>query len=244
MMRDASEVRTMNCEQYQDVLSDFIDGSLAPEDHTSVAAHLSVCGVCTEARNDLGAIVGFCLEHRGEYEAVPNERALWLRISNMIETELPDVSRKAIPGNAGWWFRLMNRSWQLSFPQLAAAASAIILVASIFTVVGLRGFNLSGSGSGPRTAGFALPSSGATVKERFRQQQQVIAYWNERVELNKARWNPQMRETFDKNMGVIDSAVNDSMRQLTQNPHDEVSEEILNAALNDKVELLKEFAAL
>jgi hypothetical protein len=83
-----------------------------------------------------------------------------------------------------------------------------------------------------------------SIKDRYRQQQQVIAYWNERVELNKARWNPQMRDTFDKNMSVIDAAVNDSMRQLTQNPHDEVSEEILNAALNDKVELLKEFAEL
>jgi hypothetical protein len=244
MMRDASEVRTMNCEQYQDVLSDFIDGSLAPEEHKSVAAHLNICGVCTEARNDLGAIVGFCLEHRGEYEAVPNERALWLRISNMIEMELPDVSTKAIPANAGWWFRLMNRSWQLSFPQLAAAATAIIIVVSLFTVLGSRGLNLTGAGSGLSAAGLTLPTTGGSVKERFRQQQQVIAYWNERVELNKARWNPQMRETFDKNMSVIDSAVNDSMRQLTQNPHDEVSEEILNAALNDKVELLKEFAAL
>ncbi|HMG74174.1 MAG TPA: zf-HC2 domain-containing protein [Pyrinomonadaceae bacterium] len=232
----------MNCEQYQDVLSDFIDGSLAPEDHNSVAAHLSVCGDCAAARNDVGAIVGFYHEHRGEYDAVPNERALWLRISNMIEMESPDRSRTAIPANAGWWFRLMNRSWQLSFPQLAAAAVAIIIVVSIFTVVGLRGLNFNGSGV--RTAGLTLPSTDGAVKERFRQQQQVIAYWNERVELNKARWNPQMRETFDKNMSVIDTAVNDSMRQLTQNPHDEVSEEILNAALNDKVELLREFAAL
>ncbi len=72
----------------------------------------------------------------------------------------------------------------------------------------------------------------------------MIGYWNDRVELNKARWNAQMRDTFDRNMKVIDAAVNDSMRQLNQNPHDEVSEEILNAALNDKVELLKEFAEL
>jgi hypothetical protein len=242
MMRDASEVRTMNCEQYQDVLSDFIDGSLAPEDHNNVTAHLSVCGVCTEARNDLDTIVGFCLEYRGEYEAVPNESALWHRISNLIEVELRAVSPEPIPANAGWWFRLMNRSWQLSFPQLAAAATVIIIAVSLFTVVGVRALNFSGSGLS--TAGLTLPPRGADVKERFRQQQQVIAYWNERVELNKARWNPQMRETFDKNMSVIDTAVNDSMRQLTQNPHDEVSEEILNAALNDKVELLKEFAAL
>ena len=234
----------MNCENYQDLLSDFVDGSLAPEDQHDVAAHLSVCGVCTEARNDFDAIVGFCLEHRGEYEAVPNERALWLRIQNMIEATLPDPSRNALPANPGWWFRLMNRSWQLSFPQLAAAAIAIIIVVSVFTVVGLRGLTFTGSGSGLSAAGLTLPSTGVSVKDRFRQQQQAIAYWNDRVELNKARWNPQMRETFDKNMSVIDAAVNDSMRQLTQNPHDEVSEEILNAALNDKVELLKEFSAL
>lgn len=232
----------MNCEQYQDLISEFIDGSLRSEDHNGVAAHLGDCGICSEARNDLGAIVGLCVEQRGEYDAVPNERALWLRISNMIEAELPGQSAQAISSNAGWWFRLMNRSWHLSFPQLAAAATVIIIAVAIFTVVGLRGFNFIGGGAGARTAGLAPTTE--SVNERFGRQQQVIAYWNERVELNKARWNPQMRETFDKNMSVIDAAVNDSMRQLTQNPHDEVSEEILNAALNDKVELLKEFAAL
>jgi Putative zinc-finger len=232
----------MNCEKYQDLLSDFIDGSLAPEDHHSVETHLNVCVVCTEARNDLGAIAGFCLEHRGEYDAVPNERALWLRISNMIEVDSASASRTAVPASAGWWFRLMNRRWQLSFPQLAAA-TVIIIVVSMFSIVGLRRFNFTGGDASFKSAGL-VPPLGGSVTDRFRQQQQVIAYWNERVELNKARWNPQMRETFDKNMSVIDAAVNDSMRQLGQNPHDEVSEEILNAALNDKVELLKEFAEL
>ena len=233
----------MNCENYQNLVSDFIDGSLSPEDQNNVARHLSVCGPCTDVRSDLGAIVAFCLEHRNEYEAVPNERALWLRISNVIEAESAEPARAIIPANAGWWFRLMNRSWQLSFPQLAAAATVIIIAVSMLTVVGLRRLNFTG---GPEVvaSGIALPVTGLSVKDRYRQQQQVIDYWNERVELNKARWNPQMRETFDKNMSVIDTAVNDSMSRLTQNPHDEVSEEILNAALNDKVELLKEFAAL
>jgi hypothetical protein len=62
--------------------------------------------------------------------------------------------------------------------------------------------------------------------------------------MNKARWSPQMRETFDRNMSVIDAAVNDSMDQLKQNPHDAISEDILNEALNDKVALLKEFSDL
>lgn len=231
----------MNCENYQDLLSDFIDGALAPDAYRSVEVHLDACVDCTEARDDLKGIVGFCLEQRGEYDAVPNERALWLRISNMIEAGQASAAPVAIPENAGWWFRLMNQSWRLSFPQLAAAA-VIIAVISVGAVIGARSLNLAGSGI--RQAGLVPTLGNSSVSERFRQQQQVIAYWNERVELNKARWNPQMRETFDKNLKVIDAAVNESMHQLTQNPHDEVSEEILNAALNDKAELLKEFAAL
>jgi len=234
----------MNCENYQELLSDFIDGSLSPEEHQSVGVHLGICSVCAEARSDLDTIVGFCADHRGEYDAVPNERALWLRISNTIEAELAASPRTEIPNEAGWWFRLMNRSWSLSFPQLAGAVSAIVVVVAIISVMGVRGLNFMGAGSSFRTAGLVTIPSGATVTDRYRQQQQVIDYWNQRVELNKARWNPQMRETFDRNMSVIDAAVNDSMRQLNQNPHDEVSEEILNAALNDKVALLKEFSTL
>jgi hypothetical protein len=231
----------MNCEQYQNLLSDFIDGSLTPSDRERIEAHLGVCGVCTEARGDLDAIVSFCLEHRGEYEPVPNEGALWLRISNLIESESAVSSSAVIPADAGWWFRLMNSRWQLSFPQLASSVAAIVLIVSVLTVAGWRRF---AGVSGVQTAGLSLASDGSSLQNRIRQQQQIIAYWNERVELNKARWNPQMRETFDINMGVIDTALNDSLRQLTQNPHDEISEEILNSALNDKVQLLKEFAQL
>jgi predicted anti-sigma-YlaC factor YlaD len=230
----------MNCENYQDLLSDLVDGSLTPQDQNKVEAHLAACATCAEARTDLSAIVGFCREHRGEYEAVPNEKALWLRISNLIEAESAVRTESIVPAGAGSWFRLMNRSWQLSFPQLATTVAATIVLAVLVTYVGLRIFN----GGGVRPSGLAVASESSTVQDRYRQQQQAIDYWNRRVELNKARWNPQMRETFDRNMNVIDAAVNDSMGRLSQNPHDEVSEEILNAALSDKIALLKEFAEL
>jgi hypothetical protein len=238
----------MNCEKYQDLLSDFIDGSLASQDHHSIEAHLSACGMCAEVRGDLDAIVTYCHEHRGEYDAVPNERALWLRISNLIEAddlELVTGSRTEIPQNAGWWFRLMNRSWQVSLPQLAAAMIAIAIIVSVATMIGVRRLGSGGESAGLRLSGVTtVASNGLPLAERYRQQQQTIDYWNQRVELNKARWNPQMRETFERNLSVIDAAVNDSLSQLNQNPHDEVSEEVLNAALNDKVELLREFAEL
>ena len=135
----------------------------------------------------------------------------------------------------------MNRSWRLSFPQLAGLVSAIVLVVAIATAFSM--YRLSSTAS-PLVAGFVPPTNGASIEDRYRQQQQMISYWNQRVEVNKARWNPQMRETFDRNMSVIDAAVTDSMKQLNQNPHDSVSEDILNDALNDKVALLKEFSDL
>jgi len=230
----------MNCEHYQNLLSDFIDGSLTPQNQKEVESHLGACAPCSEARVELDAIVGFYREHRGEYDPVPNERALWVRISNTIESELAVRTAAAVPAGAGWWFRLTNRSWHLSFPQLATTMAATIVFAVLITFVGMRAFNSSGI----KSSGLALATDTTTIKDRYRQQQQVIDYWNQRVELNKARWNPQMRETFDRNMMVIDAAMNDSMGRLNQNPHDEVSEDILNASMSDKIALLKEFAEL
>ena len=84
----------------------------------------------------------------------------------------------------------------------------------------------------------------SNVNDRIFQRRQVINYWNQRVEMNKARWSPQMRETFDRNMRVIDEAVTSSLNDLNRNPHDEVSEQMLNESLNDKLALLKEFSDL
>jgi hypothetical protein len=53
-----------------------------------------------------------------------------------------------------------------------------------------------------------------------------------------------MREAFDRNLGIIDATVSDSLRDLNESPHDEISEEALNAALRDKMELLREFSEL
>ena len=101
----------MNCENYQVLISDLVDGTLTAEDCQRIELHLSACPDCAEARSDLSAIVEFCREHRGEYEALPNERALWVRVSNVIEAETSIPSHRAVSESAGWWCRLMNRSW-------------------------------------------------------------------------------------------------------------------------------------
>jgi anti-sigma factor RsiW len=240
----------MNCEKCQDLVSDFLDGALSHEDQKTLNSHLEECLDCADVRNDLQSIVGFCRSNRGVYVAPPNEKALWLRIRNVIEAGaspgmLATAPERENVERRNFWTNWVGRSWELSFPQLVAAAAAIVLVVSLSTVVGLRRWQSGETVKNNNAAGAAKLSVAAeNVRSRISQQQQLIDYWNQRVEFNKARWNPQMRETFDRNLKVIDQAVNDSLDSLSQNPHDEVSEEMLNAALNEKLSLLKEFAEL
>ena len=236
----------MNCEKCHDLISDFVDGALSHQDQTTLNSHLEECLECADVRNDLQSIVGFCRAHRGDYSAPPNEKALWQRIRNVVETGGDLVAVSPAPARQNFWKNWVGRSWELSFPQVVASAAAIVLVVSLSTAVALRRYQSGGPTAGIRAplAQESLSLAAANVRERVSQQQQLISYWNQRVDFNKARWSPQMRETFDRNLKVIDEAVNDSFDALSQNPHDEVSEEILNAALNEKLSLLKEFAEL
>jgi hypothetical protein len=231
----------MNCENYQIQLSDFVDGSLPAEDCVRLELHLSSCPDCNDARSDLNVILDFCREHRGVYEAMPNEQAMWLRISNLLEAEQGSSNHVETPApQAGWFFRLMQA--RFSFPQVVGILGAVVIVVAMAASFSAYRFALSGQLAQAPPLPPVLNNAG--LRDRIEQQQQMISYWNQRVELNKARWSAQMRDTFDRNMGVIDAAVNDSMEQLKLNPHDAVSEDILNEALNDKVALLKEFSDL
>jgi anti-sigma factor RsiW len=230
----------MNCENCQELIHDLLDGTISRTDELTLNTHLSICMDCDSVRMDLTSIVSYCQTNRGEYEAPPNEQALWLRIRNVVEAESANKSLPQMATSRKSFFAdLLDRTFQVSLPQLAASVVALVLLVSLATVVGIRRWGSTGNAVTTGTTAEA-----ANYNEQVWQRQQVINYWNQRVELNKARWNPEMRETFDRNLRVIDQAVNDSLNELNRNPHDEVSEQMLNESLNDKLALLKEFSDL
>src|SRR6266850_1143255 len=232
----------MNCEKCEELIGDLLDGALNSRDELTLNSHLEECLDCASVRRDLDSILSFCRANRGQYSAVPNDKALWLRIRNVIEASNADeptinaVGATRKPFLSSW----MSRRWELSLPQLSASAAAMVLVVSLVTFVGLRRWDRSAAVGTPPP----VLREATNLNDRLLQQRQVISYWNQRIELNKARWNPTMRETFDRNMKVIDEQVSQSLNDLNLNPHDEVSEQMLNEALNDKLSLLKEFADL
>jgi len=228
----------MNCETCQELIHDLIDGTISQRDESTLNTHLKQCLDCESVRRDLASIIGFCQTQRGHYEAPPNEQAMWLRIRNVIEAELPAKSVVNPEPRRSFFGRLMGHTWELSLPQLAASAAAIVLFVSLATVVGVR-----------RWGGYPVPVpptevEASNINDRVWQRQQVINYWKQRIELNKARWSRETREEFDRANAQIDQAVAEALDELKQNPHDEVSEQLLNQWLNDKVTLLKDYSDL
>src|ERR1041384_8120850 len=199
----------MNCETCQELIHDLIDGSITQRDEFTLNTHLKECLDCDSVRQDLASIVNFSRTLREEYQAPPNEHALWLRIRNSIEAELPSRAAANTERRPSFFGRLLGHSWELSLPQLAASAAAIMLLVSLATVVGLR-----------RWGGYAAPAAppqeeASNINDRF---------WQRRQE--------------------IDKAIANSLEDLKRNPHDEVSEQMLNESFNDKLNLLKDFSDL
>ena len=238
----------MNCEKCQELLSDYVDGALGSAKRASLSKHLDVCLDCGGAYEELKLIVAAARECREELFSPPDPRAMWLRISNTIEGERAfgrPARSDAAPARArgaGLWQALLNRRWQLTLPQMAAAVSAVAVGAALLTVLAVQSLDGAGdSRTAPQTAK-VVDSEPSSPNRYLRQQHARLSYLQHRVEQRKASWNPRVRESFERSLGVIDQAVVDSLAELERNPHDEVSEEMLNSAVRDKMELLREFS--
>lgn len=238
----------MNCEKCQELLSEFIDGELEEKVSAEIDAHLGLCKECAELHEDFAGILLIC-EKKGvtEETAPPNPQAMWCRINNIIEAEIkPEIKKEET--------QKKSRIWSFSFSQLATAVVGIAIISSLLTFVGLKNSNVpddvAGKSTPPTFFQRALSKIGLaeTPKEarerKIREQQIAIDYWNKRVEARRLQWDKNLRDAFDRNLREIDQIVSEYTLILEENPQDELSGEMLDSALNEKMDLLREFSDL
>jgi hypothetical protein len=231
----------MNCEKCQEMLSEFLDGTLGHSEHAAVGAHMAACALCAAAREDFHAIIAAARDARGQLFVPTDERALWLRVREEVEAESRPVRRaRAASPSAGFWSRLKGLRWEFSLPQLAVGAAALVVAAASLTALGVR-YATTNAPAGRVASVRRVVSDDSYPRTYLEPHEASLRYWEQRVEARKASWNPRMRASFDRSVYFLDQSVNDSLNDLRQNPHDEVAEETLNAALRDKIELLREF---
>ena len=246
----------MNCDACQENLSSFLDGELGETRAADIRTHLSLCAECARVCEDFAAILDSCkFEELAEEVIPPNPNALWCRISNTIEAELkPEPAVVPEPERPRGFF---GRVWNLSLAQAASGVLAIAVVSSLLTVVAVRNYFqpvgedfTSRSGESQTTFEKILSKVGLTDTpqsarmKRLKEQQAVIDYWNQRVQARRAKWDENLRRGFDRNLQAIDQAVYEYTTTLEQNPEDDLSGEMLDSVLTEKMNLLREFSEL
>ncbi len=239
----------MNCEHCQELISVYLDNELEEKVCVEVQTHLAICAECAKVCEDFAMILDFCDLEESEYAPPPNSKALWCRINNLIETEItPELEKQSAVKE-----EKQRKSWQFSFSQVFASIMAIALISSLLTVVGIKNFHAAGevaANTEPSLFDRALGKVGLIetpqqIRERrIKEQQAAIDYWNQRVETKRAMWNAHLRDGFDRNLNEINQVVYEYDRILQENPQDDLSGEMLDSALNEKMELLREFAEL
>lgn len=245
----------MNCEQCQELISSFLDNDLEETMSANVQKHLALCVQCAKVCEDFAVILDFCREQPATKVIQPNSQALWCRISNTIETEIKSDSAQQTRSEAK--HSRFPRMWKFSFSQVASAVLGIALVSSLLTVVGVKNYSAPAIGDSAIES-YAEPNIFEKVlgkiglietaqnarQHRIEQQQAAIEYWNKRVETRRMQWDNHLREAFDRNLHEINQAVSEYTLILQENPQDELSGEMLDSTLNEKMELLREFSDL
>ncbi len=244
--------QAMNCEKCQEWLGPFLDGELDGSAAEMVRNHLVACDPCSSLFEELAGVLDNCVGLDADAPMPPNSDALWCRINNILETEVEKEAaehRHADENPKG-------RRWNFSLGQLVAAMAGIAMISSLLTIVGIRNYleplgeDVFGHAAEPSAITRVLGKLGLAEtphiarERRIREQQAAIEYWDRRVKLRRAEWDERMRAAFDRNLREIDHAVDEYTLLLLQDPDDVLTMEMLDSALSDKMNLLRQFSGL
>ena len=223
----------------QEVLSDFLDGTLPSEEREELEQHLESCGQCREVLGSLRALV----EQARGLSTVPPPHDLWPGVAAALMAPLGSVGRTTkvieLPTARGWERGGAGLGGlALTAPQLAAAAAIlVVLSASITWAVG-PGLEVDDatpaqiSSLPVRMTSAALPAPPETLSSDLEALE--AAFDAVRFSLDG-----ETVRVLERNLGVIEQAIQDSRRALVQDPANGFLAEHLERAYQRKLTYLR-----
>jgi len=64
------------------------------------------------------------------------------------------------------------------------------------------------------------------------------------VQVRRNQWDAQTRAAFDRNLREIDDSLNEYHTILQRDPEDDLTVEMMDSVLNEKMDLLRDFSDL
>ncbi len=220
---------------WTDRLSDYLDGELPPAERNSLEAHLENCGECARVLEELRAVVS---RTRGLRDTPP-QKDLWSGIERAIAS-LPQEDGQVIDFPA----RLRSIDsleddgrLRLSLSQIAAA-SLILMVGSAAASWSLR--PLASRARVDEDTGIAAvvqASLPVGVGERYSEE---LAQLEALLSQHRDELDPNTVRILEKNLAIIDRAIQESGEALAGDPGNEYLREHLDRAVRQKVAYLRD----
>lgn len=225
-------------EQWTERLSGYIDGDLSPDEHGALEEHLSECSSCRRVLEELRDVVA----RASELGETRPERDLWPGVAAAIGGPLQAVSQSGSgdviqlpvsrPGSP-------RKGLFFTAPQLAAASIVLVVASAAATL-------WAGPGLGVRSASesSAVPSNAVlAVSDPITPPPDLaeeLAGLEAALADARAELDPNTVRILEKNLGVIERAIDESVRALAVDPGNEFLREHLNQAFREKAGYLRE----
>lgn len=233
-------MNAMSCGEFEALLDDLVDGTLAGESRARVETHLQACAACQVVVADLRRI----RESARALDRHEPPDGAWARISAALDTEearrAAEAATAARPARAG-----VFAGWRPAWGVLAAAAVLAVAVTTTLLLYRTPAAPENTAGQPANAAAADLVSTVETELQLADQHyQKAIAGLEQVWREGQSTVDPQTAAVLQKNIGIIDQAVRETREALKAQPADEVAQTTLFEALRRKVDLLKDMVAL
>lgn len=215
----------MKCEEAQERLDDYVDGTLPEAVFQEVELHIAGCSAC---RADETALRELLARAGNLPREMQPPRDLWSGIRERIDPagRLAPRMRPERP-SARWW----------TFGFLAAAAVVVVALVSTWTNVGGPGTSQPAGGTGvaqPVGAGDA----GAPMHQAETEYMRATGQLMEALNARRGSLSPETQAAVGKNLQAIDEALRELREALEKDPGNRQLSKMLASTQQKKLNLL------
>jgi hypothetical protein len=223
----------MSCHDYRDAIAEFVDGTLDPARQRELERHVESCPACRALVADLKTIqaAAFTLDRR---ELPPH-------LLPALQARLADEPRPS------------GRARRLTFPVSRAARLAWLAAAAALLLITTAGImSLTRPAPHPELAVVEpsptpvdpVASVQAELQLATEHYEKAIQQLEEIARSDDSALDPQVAAVFQKNLQVIDQAIDESRSALQTQPASATVQEGLFDAMRSKVALLQQTVEL
>jgi anti-sigma factor RsiW len=223
---------------WTDRLSEYLDGTLSVQDRLAMEEHLAGCSACSTILSELRVVI----DTARSLGDVPPARDLWPDIAGRLSSTPGERVAEVIPLRTGRRAQAEPTGVYLSRRQLAAAAAVVALVSAAATWA-------LGPGVAVRQVGSPLPAPTAVSKAANAEGPPAalageLAHLESALNAARDHLDPGTVRILEKNLDVIDRAIQDSRKALATDPANPFLLEHLDRAYQQKVDYLREAAGI